>query len=53
VWFLPRPKGMLQLRGALLAAWDDLLPKVPQDEWDRSRAAVARMVAAEGGELLL
>jgi diadenosine tetraphosphate (Ap4A) HIT family hydrolase len=53
VWFLPRPKGMLQLRGALLAAWDDLLPKVPQDEWDRNRAAVARTVAAEGGELLL
>jgi hypothetical protein len=24
---------MWQLRGALLAVWDDLLPKVPADEW--------------------
>jgi diadenosine tetraphosphate (Ap4A) HIT family hydrolase len=53
VWFLPRPKGLLQLRGALLAAWDDLLPKVPSDEWNRNRTAVARAVAAGGGELLL
>ena len=37
VWFLARPKGMWQLRGALLAAWDDLLPKVPQEEWDENR----------------
>ena len=41
VWFLGRPKGMWQLRGALLAVWDDLLPKVPQEEWDRNRRAVA------------
>ncbi|HEX6654665.1 MAG TPA: hypothetical protein VF153_00485, partial [Candidatus Limnocylindria bacterium] len=53
VWFLPRPKGMLQLRGALLAAWDDMLPKVPRDEWDRNRAAVARALAAESGEPLI
>ncbi|HEY8179359.1 MAG TPA: hypothetical protein VIH33_03080 [Candidatus Limnocylindria bacterium] len=53
VWFLARPKGMWQLRGALLAAWDDLLPKVPQDEWDRNRRAVAEGVAAGGGRVLL
>jgi diadenosine tetraphosphate (Ap4A) HIT family hydrolase len=53
VWFLPRPRGMLQLRGALLAAWDDLLPKVPQADWDANRIAVARAVAADGGELLV
>ena len=53
VWFLARPKGMWGLRGALLAAWDDLLPKVPQDEWDRNRGAVAGALAAGGGTLLL
>jgi diadenosine tetraphosphate (Ap4A) HIT family hydrolase len=53
VWFLARPEGMWQLRGALLAAWDDLLPKVPQDEWDRNRQAVAQAMAADGGELLV
>jgi diadenosine tetraphosphate (Ap4A) HIT family hydrolase len=49
VWFLARPKGMWGLRGALLAAWDDLLPNVPQDEWDRNRQAVAEALAAGGG----
>jgi diadenosine tetraphosphate (Ap4A) HIT family hydrolase len=53
VWFLARPKGMWQMRGALLAAWDDLLPKVPPDEWDRNRRAVAEAMAAAGGELLV
>jgi len=53
VWFLPRPKGMLQLRGAMLAVWDDLLPKLESEAWERNRAAVARAVAADGGELLI
>ena len=53
IWFLARPKGMWQLRGALLAVWDDLLPKVPQDEWDRNRRTVAGALAAEGGEALV
>jgi hypothetical protein len=44
---------MWGLRGALLAAWDDLLPKVPQEEWDRNRRTVADAVAAGGGTLLL
>jgi diadenosine tetraphosphate (Ap4A) HIT family hydrolase len=52
VWFLPRPNGMMQLRGALLAAWDDLLPKVPQAEWDRNRSSIAQALAEPDGELL-
>ena len=43
VWFLARPRGMWQMRGAMLAVWDDLLPPVPADEW---RANVARIAAA-------
>jgi diadenosine tetraphosphate (Ap4A) HIT family hydrolase len=53
IWFLARPKGMWQMRGALLAVWDDLLPKVPQDEWDRNRRAVATALAGDGGEALV
>jgi diadenosine tetraphosphate (Ap4A) HIT family hydrolase len=53
VWFLARPKGMWQLRGALLAAWDDLLPRVPPEEWAHTRAAVAMALAEEGGEVLI
>jgi diadenosine tetraphosphate (Ap4A) HIT family hydrolase len=53
VWLLPRPKGMWQLRGALLAAWDDLLPKVPADEWAGNRLAVVAALVAEGGQALI
>ncbi|HET6744753.1 MAG TPA: hypothetical protein VFH90_02775 [Candidatus Limnocylindria bacterium] len=52
IWFLARPKGMWQLRGAMLAVWDDLLPKVPTDEWDRNRREVAAALAEGGGEAL-
>ncbi len=49
VWFLARPLGMWQMRGAMLAIWDDLLPKVPAGEWEASRRAVAAAMAGEGG----
>jgi diadenosine tetraphosphate (Ap4A) HIT family hydrolase len=29
LWFLARPLGLMQLRGAMIAAWDDMLPKLP------------------------
>ena len=53
VWFLARPRGMWQLRGALLAAWDDLLPKMPPDEWERNRRAIAAALAEGGGTALV
>ncbi len=49
VWFLARPQGMWQMRGAMLAVWDDLLPKVPAGEWDESRRSVAEAMAEKGG----
>jgi diadenosine tetraphosphate (Ap4A) HIT family hydrolase len=52
VWFLARPRGMWQMRGAMLAVWDDLLPRVPAEEWKASRRAVAEAMAEEGGEAL-
>lgn len=52
VWFLARPKGMWQMRGAMLAVWDDLLPKVPAEEWEANRRVVAAAMAADGGAAL-
>jgi diadenosine tetraphosphate (Ap4A) HIT family hydrolase len=49
VWFLARPTGMWQMRGAMLAVWDDLLPTVPEDEWAANRRAVAAAMAEGGG----
>lgn len=52
VWFLARPLGMWQMRGAMLAIWDDLLPKVPEDEWETNRRTVAAALATDGGKAL-
>lgn len=52
VWFLARPRGMWQMRGAMLAVWDDLLPKVPAAEWAAGRRAVAAALAESGGRSL-
>jgi diadenosine tetraphosphate (Ap4A) HIT family hydrolase len=52
VWFLARPRGMRQLRGAMIAIWDELLPKVPADEWAASRHAVAEALSEGGGHSL-
>ncbi len=52
VWFLARPRGMWQMRGAMLACWDDLLPKVPDQEWAASRTAVAAALAEDGGRAI-
>lgn len=53
LWFLARPRGMLQMRGAMLAVWDDLLPRVPADEWQRNRIDVAAAMAEAGGTALV
>ena len=42
VWFLPRPLGMVEARGAMLPIWEDVLPNVPDEEL----ASAARRVAA-------
>jgi hypothetical protein len=50
VWFLARPLGMMQFRGAMIAAWDDMLPKVPSAEFGANCRAVAAALGAGGGE---
>lgn len=50
VWFLARPAGMWQMRGAMLAVWDDILPPIPEDEWRGNLRTVAQALAEGGGE---
>jgi hypothetical protein len=50
MWFLARPLGMMQMRGAMLAVWDDLLPRVPDDELTVNIRTVAYALAENGGE---
>jgi diadenosine tetraphosphate (Ap4A) HIT family hydrolase len=46
VWFIPRPLGMLEAKGAMLPLWEDVLPSVPDEEL----AAAASAVAAAMGD---
>jgi hypothetical protein len=52
LWFLARPLGMMQLRGAMIAAWDDLLPKIPDEELAANSRQVAAALAEDGGEVV-
>lgn len=38
--FLGRPEGLLQMRGSCLDVWDDVLPRVPPQEWAQTLAEV-------------
>jgi diadenosine tetraphosphate (Ap4A) HIT family hydrolase len=46
VWFLPRPEGMLEARGAMLPLWEDVLPSASDEEL---RAAAERVAAGMNG----
>jgi hypothetical protein len=50
MWFLARPLGMMQMRGAMLAIWDDLLPPLPDKELATNLATVGSALAEGGGE---
>jgi hypothetical protein len=50
LWFLARPLGQMQLRGAMLAIWDDLLPNVPSEQHQEHVRLVAAALAEGGGE---
>jgi hypothetical protein len=49
IWFLARPVGMMQLRGAMIAAWDDLLPQLPAAESQANARTVANALAETSG----
>ena len=50
MWFLARPLGMMQLRGAMIAAWDDLPPRIPDEKLRANTRTVAAALAEGGGE---
>ena len=52
LWFLARPLGMMQLRGAMIAAWNDMLPPIPDDEFAANMRTVAAAMAEDGGEAI-
>ncbi len=49
VWFLGRPLGMMQLRGAMIAAWDDILPAIPDEEFRANARTIATALAETSG----
>ncbi len=48
-WFLARPEGMLQMRGAFMPIWDDVLPALDHATWQANLARIAAALAADGG----
>lgn len=49
LWFMPRPLGMLQLRGSMLPMWLDLMPDVEPDVAAAALHTIASAMAADGG----
>ncbi len=46
VWLIPRPHGMLEASGMMLPLWEDVLPKVTDEELaDAARRVAANMDA--------
>ncbi|WP_432939668.1 hypothetical protein ACQPXM_29945 [Kribbella sp. CA-253562] len=52
VWFFARPVGMMQLRGPLLSVWGDILPPVPDDEFQLNARTVATALTEVSGQPL-
>ena len=48
VWLMPRPLGMLDGQGAMLALWEDALPNVPDEECEQAAREVAEHLEAHG-----
>ncbi|MFC9691975.1 hypothetical protein ACFTSF_25720 [Kribbella sp. NPDC056951] len=53
LWFLARPVGQMQLRGAMIALWDDMLPNVPSEQHNEYARVVAAALCEGGGEAVL
>ena len=53
IFFFARPTRMPQLRGTMMAVWDDFLPRVPVDVRDaNARAVIQELVRTYGGRAL-
>lgn len=50
IFFFARPTQMPQLRGTMMAVWDDFLPRIPVDVRDaNARAVIQDLVRTYGG----
>jgi diadenosine tetraphosphate (Ap4A) HIT family hydrolase len=49
LWFLPRPLGMLQLRGSMLPMWMDFLPDIAPEDAGSDLREIGAALAVEGG----
>jgi hypothetical protein len=53
IFFYARPTRMPQLRGTMMAVWDDYLPRVPGEVRDaNARAVIHNLVRSYGGRAL-
>jgi len=50
MWFLARPLGLMQLRGAMIAAWNCMLAPIPDEEFRANMVTVASAMAEAGGQ---
>jgi len=50
IWFMARPLGAMQMRGAMLAVWNNLLPALPDEELAANARTVATALAQVSGE---
>ncbi len=50
MWFLARPLGLMQLRGAMIAAWNGMLAPIPDEEFRANMVTVASAMAEAGGQ---
>ncbi len=48
--FMARPLGAMQMRGAMLAVWNNLLPALPDEELAANARTVATALAQVSGE---
>ncbi|MGI8578117.1 MAG: hypothetical protein ACR2KG_09415 [Nocardioidaceae bacterium] len=49
LWFMPRPLGMLQLRGSMLPMWLDVLPDLDEAQANQALSRIATAMAVDGG----
>lgn len=50
LWFITRPVGMMQLRGAFLPAWDGILPVIPDEQYQGTNRRLAAALVKDGGQ---
>ena len=52
VWCYGRPIGTMSLLGFGMPMWAQILPPLPDEEWDRALLAVAEALATGGGTVI-